>query len=378
MRDVEHEFENLNITRGYPGKIYLLRADELNGCNFDCLVLIPNEINNPARIALSCCNKSSPGRNYVDNPIPSVDSHKFLGVYENVEKEKAILVYPYLTQYAMGPYYQQLTREALLDKTSGYERVDNQIVSAIKAIKEKLLREDNIHTEEKIDVFGFSAAGTFAQRFTALHYDIVRACCTGGAMDGVPLPVVELAGERLEYPLGIADFKELTGRDYKPEEHKKVVYFNWYGAKESDVPLMRNGELVRDKDGRIISNYDMVYIRSCTPPDEAEKMLRLIGRTPQDRFRRTSEIYLREGFDYRTKIYQDIGHTNTHETVIDCQQFYSSISNEHSKQEIGTSTMLEKLEIEQEGLIDDLSIKETSLTQIDDKSSEVSNTDEIL
>lgn len=48
MRDVEHEFENLNITRGYPGKIYLLRADELNGCNFDCLVLIPNEINNPA------------------------------------------------------------------------------------------------------------------------------------------------------------------------------------------------------------------------------------------------------------------------------------------------------------------------------------------
>lgn len=122
----------------------------------------------------------------------------------------------------------------------------------------------------------------------------------------------------------------------------------------------------------------MVYIRSCTPPNEAEKMLRLIGRTPQDRFRRTSEIYLREGFDYRTKIYQDIGHTNTHETVIDCQQFYSSISNEHSKQEIGTSTMLEKLEIEQEGLIDDLSIKETSLTQIDDKSSEVSNTDEIL
>ena len=308
-----------------PYTIYLLKAEEIEGCNFDCLVLVPNEINNPTRIALTCRNTGSPDSTYQEKSGIRLRMDAFLAFYQNVAKQKDILVYPYLTQIPDGAYYQQLTREAILDKTPGYERVDNQIASAIESIKEKLIIEDQIPTEDKIDVLGFSSSGTFAQRFTALHYEMVRACYSMGAKDGIILPVRELEGERLNYPNGVADYEEITGKEFNLEEYKKVCFYTGYG-KEVEEPYIHNGQIVRDENGNIVSNFDMSYVESCTPPEEGAQMRRVIGRTPEERFRRYEAIYKELGFDYTTEVFPDIGHMQTPETTKSAQDFFRKVT----------------------------------------------------
>ena len=321
MIDQEHEIEYSSGQKDY--KIYRVKADEIEGCNFDCLVAVPNNIQNNARLVLKCHNTGSPNSSTEQGIAENIKMAEgpIAGTFEYIKDENAILVVPLIIHRPNGEYYQQLTRRALLDKTPGFERVDVQVVNAIKSIAEKLAQEDGILTKDKIDLVGFSAAGSFAQRFMLLHPEIVRAINTGGAMDGIPLPVGEIRGQRLNYPLGIADYEEITGHKFDLHAFRNITMRFSYGAREAE----EINPAYHDELGKPVSNFDMSYIRSITPEEDGIIMRKCIGRTPKDRFWRTITAFRGIGIDVEAREYPELGHEESQESIQDVRKFFERV-----------------------------------------------------
>lgn len=310
--------------------IYHVKANEIEGCNFDCMVTIPVNLKNNARIVVKTHNTGSPSQNESQSIEENMQRAEgpIDGSYQYIKDENAILIVPLIIQKSSGEYYQHLTRGALLDRTPGYERVDIQIINAINSIKNELLNEDGIQTEKKIDLVGFSAAGGFAQRFMLLHPEIVRAVYAGGAMDGIPLPIDELNGRILHYPLGIADYEEITGHKFNMEAFRQIAIRFSYGEKEREV--LNNHYF--DEEGNPVSNFDMSYIRSITPEEDGIIMREVIGKTPEERFKKTIKIYKSLGIDIETEIYTDLGHSESKNSKEAVRTFFKRVDEKEKKQ----------------------------------------------
>ena len=68
---------------------------------------------------------------------------------------------------------------------------------------------------------GFSASGTFTNRFAILHPTFVRAVATGGINSIPTFPTDRWNDVRLRYPVGIADVKEIAAIDFDEMAYKK-------------------------------------------------------------------------------------------------------------------------------------------------------------
>ncbi len=320
----EHEIKYGNGEKDY--NIYHMKADEIEGCSFDCLVVVPRNIKNNAQIVVKSLNTGSPTPGSIKNVEETIldEEEKLEDVFNYIKDENAILIEPLIIQRVHGPYYQHLTRDSLLDTTPGYERVDVQVVNAINAIRENLLNEDGMKTKNKIDLVGFSASGGFAQRFMFLHPEIIRAVYAGGAMDGIPLPIEKINGQNLRFPLGTVDYEEITGKKFNMNAFRKIKMRFSYGAKEKEELNHR----YHDENGNPVSNFDMSYIRSITPEEDGRVMREIIGRTPEERFEKTIELYKRMRIDIETDIYPELGHKESKESKQAVRDFFKRVSEE--------------------------------------------------
>lgn len=130
----------------------------------------------------------------------------------------------------LDPKLKDLIIKGYADK--GYDvndfiKLDEQLIAMFKHAVEYLNKNNfNIETD-KIFMDGFSASGSFNDRFTAMHPEIVKAVSSGGTLDQMILPIKEYKGEKLIYPLGIYDYKEITGKEYdlkKQNEVARLIY----------------------------------------------------------------------------------------------------------------------------------------------------------
>jgi|SRR5215469_2890118 len=129
----------------------------------------------------------------------------------------------------LAVYTQSLNRPALLAKDDHLSRIDLQLLGMIQHARE-LLRSLGILTKPKIFMDGFSASGCFVNRFTALHPEAVRALAAGG-INGLPIfPLEAYRGNKLPYPIGVADLKELTGTPFDAESYKRVSQYLYMGS----------------------------------------------------------------------------------------------------------------------------------------------------
>ena len=100
-------------------------------------------------------------------------------------------------------------------------RLDLQLIAMIKDAQ-TLLQGDGLKLESKVFLTGFSASGNFAQRFTILHPDIVKAVFAQGTG---PLPVGKYNGANLPYPVGTSDLKGLIGNSFNSKEYAQVAKY---------------------------------------------------------------------------------------------------------------------------------------------------------
>lgn len=198
-------------------------------------------------------------------------------------------------------------------------RIDKQLVAMIEHATE-LIESTQPYTisDDGLRMFGFSAGSAFVDRFATLHPEYVAAYAVGGkGASMLPMEEYELdSGETVElpFPLGTADYQQITGHEFDFEEWKSIDKFLFLG--ELDTPHEEEGSHIPDQ----------TYV------EEDEKISREIfgekEKGLKNRFLKSKEIYNEVGANATFKIYSGIGHTPYDSRVErDLYEFYTEHMN---------------------------------------------------
>lgn len=202
-------------------------------------------------------------------------------------------------------YAQTLNAKSLRTDFEKLARPDEQLLAMVDHATERLA-EEGFTIADQINLFGYSASATFANRFTILHPERVNAVATGGN-GATTLPRTELDGQTLLYPAGVADLTELVGKEFNADAWKTVDQYIFVGREDQPLP----------EDGR---GYKGFYSLS---DDRQELMLDIFGENRvTERFPVTRSVYNEAGAAAEFKIYDGIGHQVTPEIVDDLRAFY--------------------------------------------------------
>lgn len=194
-------------------------------------------------------------------------------------------------------YVHALDTETLHIEEGDLERVDLQLLNMIEHATDQELAEISYPVGDEIMLDGFSASGTFVNRFTALHPEIVRSVTAGGVNGTLILPKTEAAGHTLDYQIGIADLESITGDGFNAEawnETDQLVYMG--GDDENDtIP------------------YDDAW------NDEQRAIaLDVYGdHMQEDRMPYCKSVYNEHGAAGRVKVFPNVGHQPVTDELID-------------------------------------------------------------
>lgn len=147
-------------------------------------------------------------------------------------------------------YTHALDRDAMLQKDNALERLDLQLLAMLDDAKAKLMTM-GYSVQEGIILTGFSASGTFANRFTAIHPNTVSACVAGGLNGILILPTDSLGHTALNYPLGTNDFLEITGHDFDLTAFQNTPQFLFMGDRD-DNDAAKFGDAYDENEREII------------------------------------------------------------------------------------------------------------------------------
>ncbi len=98
-------------------------------------------------------------------------------------------------------YTHALDRDAMLSQNEEIKRLDLQLLAMISDARLRL-QDLGIPVEKKVVMTGFSASGSFVNRFTFLHPEKLQAVVSGGLNGILMLPKKEMNDHTLNYPLG--------------------------------------------------------------------------------------------------------------------------------------------------------------------------------
>ena len=235
-----------------------------------------------------------------------------------------------------------------------------QVYNMIKIAQDYIKKDLAIDIDDKIIITGYSASAKFAQFFSALHLDVVKAIIAGGT-GGNHL----LFDDSLSYPLGVKDIP-----DFDKEKFKRIKQFYYMGDNDYNDSTkfktnfeqeMVNGELdvVRDVHGNAIikrndgikSYHDeiregsTVHVPEDIPFDKIDFVLdengdyqlgyaedgmytleqviyivNNLGYNTQIRFDKMKEIYQKEGVNAIFNKYR-----GDHQTVYDDERLFDDI-----------------------------------------------------
>lgn len=293
-KDIEIE----SVLNGVPYKIMFLAIDSDNGINIPSILAIPlsNEVNNQIIVEA--------------NNLESEDSKKILeqGIQTGYRLAcltrdlPAPIIIPLIPSHKNYPYLQQLSIECFdIPKGDKNYRIDEQVVRIINKSKAILKNEVGLTASDKIFLNGYSSSGVFAQRFALLHPDVVKTACVGGASGSIPVPIKDLS-----YPLGIADYEQLTGKEFDFENYSKIKFRYYVGELET-----QNKSNTRVDDfGNLAPMHDMSYFNRSVPVDVGKKQREIFGKDMFSRAKRTIQVLKSLGIDIQHEIILGRGHNN--------------------------------------------------------------------
>jgi len=199
-------------------------------------------------------------------------------------------------------YLHALTRASLTVTTPAVARVDLQLIAMIDHAR-ALLAKQGHEVGPRVLVSGFSAAGSFANRFAVLHADRTLAAAVGSP-GGWPLaPVAADGRDRLPYPVGIADVMSLVGAPVDLAALRQVRLFFFLGSDDD--------------------NDAVVFRDSFSASDEA-LVMRAFGKTPVARWGAAQRLYQRAGLDAKFQLYPGAAHQVTPEMRRDIEATFAA------------------------------------------------------
>ena len=202
-------------------------------------------------------------------------------------------------------YTHALDRDSLLTDKTEYRRFDLQLAAMLRDARERLAKE-NIKVDERVLMYGFSASGMFVNRFAFLHPDLVKAAAVGSPGGWAIAPVEKFKGKTLRYPLGIDDFKSVSGKKLDSKDLRKVQFFVFMGEKdENDSLTFADGYEEEDK--------NLVF--------------ELFGKTPVERWEISKKLYEENKLQAEFKLYPGTAHKVTPAMIVDIQTFFGKFAN---------------------------------------------------
>lgn len=135
-----------------------------------------------------------------------------------------------------------LDAETMAIEDGPLARVDLQLLRMVEDARERLASA-GYDVPEQIMLNGFSSQAAFVNRFAALHPERVCSVSAGGINGLVILPKertdVRGFGERdLNYPVGIANVADFTGKPFDVETFRDVYQFLYIGEDDDKDALL--------------------------------------------------------------------------------------------------------------------------------------------
>lgn len=178
-----------------------------------------------------------------------------------------------------------------------YQRLDLQVVAMIADARSRLAAL-GIQAAQTVFVDGFSSVGIFANRFSLLHPEAVRAVAVGGA--GIHmLPLADWLGERLAYPVGVGGIEGQSGVAFDRNAFLRAPFYVYMG--ENDTGNDPIGVL---------------------DPPAASQIQRLFGTTLRGRFDAVAAAWATSGGPSQFVVYPGAGHELTGTMVTDLNNFF--------------------------------------------------------
>ena len=203
-------------------------------------------------------------------------------------------------------YTHGLDRDALTTHNPEYRRFDLQLLAMVDDARALLAREYQLRFERQVLLNGFSAQAMFANRFTFLHPERVKAAALG-APGGWPIaPVAAYHDKSLRYPIGVADVRQITGKDVNMRELRRVPLLIFMGDR-NDNDAVPYGDAYENEDRALI--------------------FPLFGLTPIERWEAAKAFYAAAGMNAEFKLYPGVGHTVTTEMREDVRAFLQKYAN---------------------------------------------------
>ena len=273
-RDMDIEYTINNI----PYKVIFQKSNSDNGINIPSIIAIPKIENISKRIVLESNNLESGNL----EQILEQGTETVIRLVRLTDNQPAVIVVPLIPSYRDAPYFQQLSRECFdLPIQDRNYRLDEQIVRIIDKTKGIVMKENGIELENKIFLNGYSSSGVFAQRFALLHPELIDTACIGGASGSIPIPT-----EEFRYPIGIADYKELTDKEFDMKSYSQIVFKYYVGELET-----KNKTNERfDESGHPAPMHDMSYFNRSVPTDVGENQRMILGTDLFKRAEKTIKI----------------------------------------------------------------------------------------
>ncbi len=294
------------LKRNISGQLFIIEPIE-NQFSFGYVLYIPNSISKNTTLIVEGSNSNKSNKD-IDEAIKEVykeATNPLLPIYSIATDFGMPLLYPLFPRWNNGEetiYNQMLSSNSLNINTKGLIenkllRVDLQLINMISNAKD-ILKAENINIDNKIIIDGFSASAKFANRFTLLHPKIIKLCIGGGISGALTLPIEYIKDEKLLWPVGIGNLKELLGDDININmaEFKKVRQFYYMGKNDINDPFSSK----EDKDsGILIPDYPSII-----SSDELKQMYKYIGKiSNKDRLEKIQELYKESGINVRFEIY---------------------------------------------------------------------------
>ncbi|MCP4552865.1 MAG: hypothetical protein GY834_12680 [Bacteroidetes bacterium] len=236
--------------------------------------------------------------------------------------------------------FHNLARNTFDLREKKYDRVDNQLIHMIEDLKNRLKKEHNILVEDKVLLYGFSASGDFADRFSLLHPEIVKAVVIGGCSVVTPAKVVNK--ENLPYPIGIYDLSSKTGVNFNSTAFSHLDRFIFKGSLDhGGTQTVTNGgqkksypwiEYATKKYSAKFSNDTRSPVYSGQTLSNTDSLLikyRISNKSfnPIDEFNEVKKAFAELGYSRNQFIeYAGVGHKVTDEIYADIFNFIKRVT----------------------------------------------------
>jgi dienelactone hydrolase len=118
-------------------------------------------------------------------------------------------------------------------------RLDPQLTRMMEDARSRE-KTAGIELDARAMMLGFSASGMFVTRFVFMHPELVQAAAIGSPGAWPIAPVSVYHDQKLRYPVGVADFEQVTGKPFDLAEAAKVPQMIFMGDQDSNDSVIYN------------------------------------------------------------------------------------------------------------------------------------------